>query len=224
MGAESAVESVSYGGFSSLVHRLQSKGWMNVAAKTGRPANRGRVLGRTGSGCSTGGPVPPAKKSAKIGCKRADMITRNMVFLHSLILMGLTVLAMPVPGQQTGQSRLALEVRPECGFLKTEFVGESDAREGVVRFLYAARTGQAGGRLEFRLPEGPGAALITTTMGGPGQARPPFVLAAGESADAATLPPKQHTLREGAPGEIRWRWEPGAQPLDKEPLILIVCN
>lgn len=152
------------------------------------------------------------------------MTTQKMVFLQSLILVLLTVLALPGLGQQTGQSRLALEVRPECGFLKTELVEESDAREGVVRFLYAARTGQAGGRLEFRLPAGPGAALITTTMGGPGQARPPFVLGAGESAIAATLPPKRHTLREGASGEVRWRWEPGAQPLDKEPLILIVCH
>lgn len=152
------------------------------------------------------------------------MTTQNMVFLQTLILMGLTVLALPGLGQQTGQSRLAVEVRPECGFLKTEFVGESDAREGVVRFLYAARTGEAGGRLEFRLPEGPGAALITTTMGEAGQARPPFVLGAGEAAVAATLPPKRHTLRSGASGEIRWRWEPGAQPLDKEPLIFLVCN
>jgi hypothetical protein len=152
------------------------------------------------------------------------MTTRNMVFLLFVSPIILTVLALPGLGQQTGQSRLALEVRPECGFLTTEFVGEPNAREGVVRFLYAARTGQAGGRGEFRLPAGPGAALITTTMSAPGQARPPFLLAAGESAVAATLPPQRHTLREGAPGEIRWRWEPGAQPLDKQPLILVVCH
>ncbi len=142
-----------------------------------------------------------------------------------LIFAPLVVLAVATPafGQMSRQSTLRLEVRSECALLETVVEQEPGAEEGLMRFRYAARTGPLGGRLEVRLWEGAGAATITVAAGAPAQARPAFPLAASESEAAAWIPPRSHTAREGAVGEVRWRWRTGAQPTDSKPLITIHC-
>jgi hypothetical protein len=169
-------------------------------------------------------PGSGARKGVKIGRIEADMGTQRMNFPLSLTLLLLMFLVGTGYGQQTGQSTLRLEVRAECGLLSTTTELGPDAGEGVVRFLYAARTGPAGGRIEVRLPPGSGAADLTTTAGGPAEARPPFVLAAGEAASVAVLPPQRGTTREGAAGEVRWRWHPGAQITDERPVLSVACR
>lgn len=140
-----------------------------------------------------------------------------------VVMLLLSAVAPPGLGQQARQSTLRIEVRPECALLESAVEQEPGAEEGVMRFRYAARTGPLGGLLEVRLWEGAGAATISVTTASPAQARSRFLLAPGEGAAAARIPPRSYTAREGVAGEVRWRWQSPQQPAGKAPVISLAC-
>jgi hypothetical protein len=134
--------------------------------------------------------------------------------------------AVPLYGQGTGRTALAVEVRPECGVSVMTQVPGAGGTE-TIAFQYKLRTGATGGQgqIVLRLAgAGEGMVEYRATLAGPGLAMAGRVTGASAAAGVviAEFGAETHTSRAGAGGTVQVTVEGGGSGL--RPALAITCR
>jgi len=141
-------------------------------------------------------------------------------------LLRLTVLLAVVPlyGQGTGRTALAVVVRPECGLSVVTQAQEAPGTE-TITFQYKLRTSTIGGQGQILMRlSGLGAGMVEyrTTLAGPGVAMAGHVAAGIAGIVIAEFGTETHTSRAGATGTVRITADPAGGAL--RPVLQISCQ